>query len=93
MRSYLIAFIAAAGAVAALGGCSSKTADEAGNQADASAGGAQAGGQNPQPAGTSSEIDKLLDQPIDPANDGIVSMDAKSAGAAAGNAQEPAKAQ
>lgn len=77
MRSFLMTFAAAVSVVTALGGCSSKTSDQASdNQAAAPASGGQPGKQ----AGTSSEVDKVLDKPINPAEDGIINIDAKAGG-------------
>ena len=78
MRNYLIAFAAAAIA-AGLGGCSQKAADQPGdNQAQAS----EPAGSAPKPVETSSELDKLMDAPINPADDGVWDADAKLKGGA-----------
>jgi len=88
MQRDLITFLLALSATASLGGCSSNAPDQASdNQSGAPAAGAQAA----KPVGTSSELDKMLDAPIDPAEDGIVNLDARISSNTS-EQQKPAKA-
>jgi len=85
----MIRLLMALGAAGLLASCSPQTPDQEGeNQSAAPA----AGAQTAKPSGTSSELDKMLDAPINPAEDGIVPLDPKVLGHAGKTTQEPSKA-
>jgi len=89
MSRDIIKLLVALGAAGLLASCSEQTPDQKSeNQSAAPASGAQPA----KPVGTSSELDKMLNAPINPAEDGIVPLDNKVLGNSGDAKQEPSKA-